>query len=147
MQDFVWWSGLTMADARIGLDMMRRRLADDVIDGKRYWFSSSAPTVPRPRRKGYLLPLYDEYLIAYKDRSASIEPARWRTVTIRDSLSAPIVIDGQVVGGWKRTLVKGQVTIAVDLPVRPRRAEMRLIMDAARNLGTFLGVDAVLVRR
>jgi winged helix DNA-binding protein len=147
LQDFVWWSGLTTADARIGLEMARHHLADEVIGARRYWFSSSVPRISRPRRKAYLLPLYDEYLIAYKDRSASIKPAHWTTVTSRDPLSAPIVIDGQVVGGWKRTLVKDRVTIAANLPVRQKKAETDLVVDAAREFGTFLGLDVTLVRR
>ena len=147
IQDFVWWSGLTTADARVGLDMMRHHLADEMIDGKRYWFSSSVPRSSRLRRRAYLLPLYDEYLIAYKDRSAASGPVRWNTVTSRDPLSAPVVIDGRVVGGWKRTLMKGRVIVTVHMPIRQGRAETRLVMDAASEFGTFLGLDVTVVQR
>ena len=67
MQDFVWWSGLKTADVRAGLEMCRRDLADEVVDGKRYWFAPLQRALVTPARSAYLLPTYDEYLIAYKE--------------------------------------------------------------------------------
>jgi Winged helix DNA-binding domain len=140
-QDFVWWSGLTMADARAGLEMASRHLADDVIDGKRYWFSSSMRAIGRSRRAAYLLPLYDEYLIAYKDRSAVLDPDLWKPIAGRVPFSAAIVVGGRVVGGWTRRLTKGAVTIALDMPVPLKRSDARLVADAASEFGAFLGLE------
>jgi hypothetical protein len=133
VKDFAWWSGLTTADVRAGLDMARRHLADDLIGGHRYWFSSSMREIARPPKTAWLLPLYDEYLNAYKDRRASLDPALWHGFGDRDPFSAPIVLDGQVVGGWKRTVVKKRVTIAVDLPFALTRTDERLVTGAARR--------------
>jgi winged helix DNA-binding protein len=144
VQDFVWWSGLTTADARLGLDMAGRHLANEVIDGKTYWYSSSTSAIPRPPGTAYLLPLYDEYLIAYRDRSAALDGALWKAITSRDAFSSAIVLDGQVVGGWKRTLQKNTVTIALDVPVSLDKSEEQMVGDAARQFGAFLGVDATL---
>ena len=54
LQDFVWWSGLTTTDARAGLEMAGRSLADDVVDGRRYWFSSSMRAIAPPARTAHL---------------------------------------------------------------------------------------------
>ncbi len=75
VSDFVWWSGLTTGDARSGLEMVERDLNREVIDGKTYWLSRAAAGEEEP--SAYLLGLYDEYLIAYKDRSAALDRARW----------------------------------------------------------------------
>jgi hypothetical protein len=49
VQDFVWWSGLTVADARAGIEMTGRRLVREVIDGTACWRSSPPPRwSPRP---------------------------------------------------------------------------------------------------
>lgn len=141
IQDFVWWSGLTTTDARAGLEMARRHLATDVIDGQTYWFSSSTRALASPERAAYLLPLYDEYLIAYRDRSASLDPVLWKRVARRDPFSAPIVLDGQVIGGWKRTLTKGRVAIALDIPIALKKTDERLVIAAAHELGAFLGLE------
>ncbi|MGH9883745.1 MAG: winged helix DNA-binding domain-containing protein, partial [Pyrinomonadaceae bacterium] len=74
VQDFAWWSGLTATDARAGLDMVQRHLFEEVIEGKPYWLSASMPTVKRASRVAHLLPTYDEYLIAYRDRTAALDP-------------------------------------------------------------------------
>ena len=68
-RDFVWWSGLTDADARRGLEM-HAAPRSETVDGLTYW------TIGAPRRRSareaaaHLLPIYDEYLIAYRDREA-----------------------------------------------------------------------------
>ena len=147
VQDFAWWSGLTSAEARAGLEMSRHHLAGERIDGKHYWFAPSVRALERPRRVAYLLPPYDEYLIAYKDRSAAVDSGLWRPGAGRDPFAAPVVLDGRVVGGWRRTLDKDTVSIRLDLPRRLSRADARLVDDAARRYGAFLGLDLTLTRR
>src|SRR3954451_18715082 len=62
IRDFVWWSGLTTADARRGLAMSGA--ADAVIDGHTYW-TLDRPTADERRGGGaHLLPIYDEYVVA-----------------------------------------------------------------------------------
>src|SRR6266571_7526030 len=41
IQDFVWWSGLTVAEARAGLAMVTSHLLHETINGQTYWFPSS----------------------------------------------------------------------------------------------------------
>src|SRR5215207_11246225 len=43
LRDFVWWSSLTTADARAGLEMIKPRLVSEVINGRTYWLASPAP--------------------------------------------------------------------------------------------------------
>ena len=123
--------------------MARRHLAQDLIDGKTYWFSSSVHAIKKKSRVAYLLPLYDEYLIAYKDRSAAVDPARWTRVTSRDPYSSPIVLDGWVVGGWKAALKQDVCLIALN-PFRPlNRTDAQAVAEAAHRYGAFLGLDVV----
>jgi len=147
VQDFAWWSGLTTADVRRGLEMVRCHLADEVIGGKRYWFSSSMRAIAQPTRTAYLLPLYDEYLIAYKDRSAALNSALWKPIAARDPFSAAIVLDGKVIGGWRRMETRGMVTISLDFAVPLKKRDERLVADAARRFGAFLGRDVASLRR
>ena len=140
LRDFVWWSGLTAADARAGIAFVERELVRDVVDGTTYWFPSSSRPPAAPRT-AYLLPLYDEYLIAYKDRSAALDLSVWRRGWSRDPLSAPIVVNGQVVGGWRRIL-KGDKVVVKATPFAPlSKRQFSAIADAAGAYSTFLGVD------
>ena len=143
VQDFSWWSGLTMADARAGLALVDAGLAHDRVGAKTYWFSSSMRGSSRPSRAAYLLPLYDEYLIAYKDRSAALGPFSWERIAGGDSFVAPLVVGGRVVGGWRSTLEKNRVVVRL-APQAPHRANVSAIARAARAYAEFLGVDVAL---
>ena len=41
LQDFTWWSGLTMADAKKGIEMVRSQFVSEVLEGQTYWFADS----------------------------------------------------------------------------------------------------------
>jgi hypothetical protein len=144
VQDFAWWSGLTAADARAGLEMVAPALAKTSVDGRTYWFSPSVRAIRARPQTAALLPLYDEYLIAYKDRSASLEPARWKPMVARGPFMAPIVVDGKVVGGWKRALEKKRIVITLTLFLRLDGAARRAIAKSAQAYAEFFGLDAVL---
>ena len=144
LKDFVWWSGLTTGEARTGLEMSRHHLAEEEIGGTRYWLARSRRTLGHPPRAAYLLPPYDEFLIAYKDRSASWDPALWKPGAGRDPYAAPVLLDGRVVGGWRPSSQRHRVTITFDLPRRLPSADTGLVEGAVRRYGDFLGVDVVM---
>jgi len=145
LKDFVWWSGLTSGDARRGLEMSRQHLAEEEIGGVRYWHAPLARRLRQPPRTAYLLPPYDEFLIAYKDRSASLDPLLWKPSAGRDPYAAPVVLDGRVVGGWRRVFTGDRVAITFDLPRRLGSADARMVEEAARRYGDFLGRTVIAV--
>ena len=137
LEDYVWWSGLTTTDARAGLEMVRSEFLHEIIDNKTYWFSSSMPIAKNVALTTHLLPPYDEYTIAYKDRSAVLDPAY--TVQTRNCIFSPIVImDGCIVGTWKRTFKKNAVLIEKSLFTSPDESEACAISAAINRYGTFL---------
>ena len=137
VHDFAWWSGLTIADARAGLASVERDLAQDKVDGRTYWFSSLVRTLTASPT-AYLLSLFDEYLIAYKDRRAALDTSRWTRNASRDPFSAPIVVNGQVVGGWKRVQNGSSIRIALT-PFAPLgKRHVAAITDAARAYTRFM---------
>jgi hypothetical protein len=147
VQDFTWWSGLTAADARRGLALAGRDLAHEVIAGKSHW---SSPDV-HPALEGgpivHLLPNYDEFLVAYRDRTAALDPARELDTSPlpRGSILAHVVVvDGQVRGGWKRRLEGRQVVVALDRLDALDATEAAALQQAAGDLQRFLGVPVTI---
>jgi Winged helix DNA-binding domain len=141
LRDFVWWSGLTVTDAKAGLEMARSGLDHEVIDGKTYWFGALGPIRKIKEPIVHLLPNYDEYLIAYKDRGASFDPGlqRRRIGQRENPLAAhTVVMNGQVIGGWRRTVTKNEVTITVDLLVKLSKPQQLALKRAAEQYGRFL---------
>jgi hypothetical protein len=145
LPDFVWWSGLTVKDAKSGLDMVQRHLLKEVIDDKTYWRSASALPVKRASPVAHLLPSFDEYLVSYKDRSAAFAANTSKQLSRGNNIiGSVIVIDGRVVGEWKRSLEGQTVRITLNYFAPVSKAERQLVADAADGYGAFLGLKVVL---
>ena len=145
LQDFVWWSGLTTSDARAGLEMAKPHLVQEVINGQAGWLSPSMPPAKETSPSAYLLPAFDEYLIAYKDRSAVLDATYVKQTNAGGGMLSPtIVIDGQVAGTWKRTLKKGSVVIQPAWFTQPTNDQQAAFSKAAHQYGAFLGLPVVL---
>ncbi len=145
LPDFVWWSGLTTADARAGLEMAQRYLAAEEIDGQTYWQPASALEDPADPPEACLLPAFDEYLVGYTDRSAVLDPRYVLATNAGGGMLSPvIVVDGQVVGTWKRILKRETVVITPSWFRAPRKAQQAALLQAAQRYSAFLGRTAVL---
>jgi hypothetical protein len=138
--DYVWWSGLTAGDARAGIAIARPWLEREVIEGTEYWIAPSTPARSRVAPAVHLLPNYDELLVAYRDRSASIEPptAGARGLTSQDVLTNVITVAGRVAGTWQRVATKAGLSLRARLrrPLTP--AEHRRLDAAVGRYSTFL---------
>jgi hypothetical protein len=146
LQDFVWWSGLKVSDAKAGLDMVAAQLTEEGMNGQRYWMAQAAPASHHISPTAYLLPGFDEYMLGYTDRSAALDPQHVQKIQPGKNgmFSSTIVIDGRIVGTWKRTIKKKAVVIAATPFVPPTTAENDAIAAAARRYGEFLGMPVVL---
>ncbi len=144
VRDFAWWSGLTAADIKAGLEMSQSHLVQGEIDGQACWEPRSTPSVKEPSPTAHLLPAFEEYLLGYTERSAVLDPVYGRQMIARNGILSPIVvIDGQVVGAWKRRLKKGTVVIDPVWFHPPGKAQQETFRQAAMRYGAFLGLDVV----
>jgi len=128
IRDFVWWSGLTAADAKRGVDIVRARSTS--IDGYTYW-SYGAPRGGSARRVTVgLLPRFDEYLVAYRDLDAVPRG--------RGALEEAIVVAGQVAGTWRARARGAERVVEVKPQRRFTDREWRGISATAARYGRFL---------
>jgi hypothetical protein len=148
-QDFAWWSGLTLADARRGVEIAGRRLEREVIGGETYWLDRSGRSRRRRSPTAYLLPNYDEYFIGFKNRGAIGTRLNSTDIVMGRDALAPhvIVVDGQLVGGWKRTLTKTAVLVELRVRTGLSAPEQQAVVRAARAFGAFLELPVELRRR
>lgn len=137
-RDFVWWSGLKTPDAKRGIDIARAQARD--IDGLKYWSVGRAPAGAAKRDRVHLLPIYDEYVVAYRDRVAVPRA----TMAAFASFWHPIVIDGQVAGTWRTDGIRGGVDVQVTLLRRLQRDEHQGLAQAAARYGRFLEIPVSL---
>ena len=146
LQDFTWWSGLTMAEARKGIELVKSHFVNEVFDDQTYWFANSVSPIKEKSPTAHLLPNYDEYFIGFKDRSAIGKVAQLANVEANNPafLAHIIIIDGQIVGGWKRTLKKDAVLVELNLITKLTKAESEAVKAAIEQYGKFLGLPAKL---
>ena len=140
LKDYGWWSGLSMEDARKGLEMVKSQFNHEVIDGKTYWFIESVMTPKDKIPTVYLLPNFDEYIVGYTDRSAVFDTQHYKKLDSRGNIlfNHIIVINGQVVGTWKRTINKSAVAIELS-PFTPlTKIEKQAVDSAMDRYGAFL---------
>lgn len=142
VQDFAWWSGLSVADARAGLEMVKSDLVSEVSAGKTYWFAHPAAPVEIPHPTLHLLPNYDEHVVAYKDHSASFDATVFKNLAPDSSalLNYITVLDGLVIGGWRRTIEKKQISITTKLLIPLNEVEQAALRSAAEDFARFMGL-------
>jgi hypothetical protein len=144
LQDFIWWSGLTTAEARAAVELAKSRLAQETIDGQTYWLSASLSSATEPSPTAHLLPAYDEYTVAYKDRSAVLNPLYAKQKNAGNGIFFPtIVIDGQIVGTWKPAFKKDSIVITLNYFAKLNEAQSRAVAKAANDYGKFFGAPVV----
>lgn len=139
LRDFALWSGLTMADARHGLELAKPKLSFMEVSNLTLWFAKTMKPAKLVSPTVRLIPALDEYFIGYHDYVALLlEPAHRQEVA---SLGAQTILaDGRVVGTWKRTVGKQAVTIAPHF-FAPLTAAQQAAFDAeCQRYARFLGL-------
>lgn len=144
VQDFTWWSGLPAADARVGLEMVKGKFLNEKIESKVYWFAPSNKKTS-VQTSPLFLPAYDEFMLGYTDRSASLEAKFSKQTLVGNGIFRPIiVVDGKIVGIWLRTVKKNKVMIAPHFfksKEKLKKKEMELLLNP---FGQFLNLEVAL---
>jgi hypothetical protein len=140
--DFAHWAGLTLTDARAGLDAVRSSLHSEKRGVKLYWSSTAVPDYTAYDAPSvHLLPGFDEYLLGYKERGDVLAAAHaHKVVPGGNGIFFPMIVaGGQVVGTWKRALKTGALSITLS-PFTPLDIPKERIMEAAQRFTDFLGL-------
>ena len=145
LEDFVAWSGLRISEAKAGVKCLSAKLAHESVTGKTYWFSSDQPSAPKVTRRAYLLPGFDEFMLGYRDRSPSLaaKDADKICPSSNGVFHPTVVVDGQVIGTWKRTIKASTLSITPTPFKNFSQATRRALATPTRDLGRFLGLSAV----
>ncbi len=146
VHDFAWWTGLTLTEARAGLDGVTSRLVVDKRGGTEYWLSAAAGSAAGrsatdEASRVHLLPGFDEYVLGYKDRGDVLAPEHAsKIVPGNNGIFMPaLVVDGQVIGTWTRTRTRTGLSLTLH-PFAPLTAPDDSIAAAAERYGAFIGL-------
>jgi hypothetical protein len=112
LQDFVWWSGLTLTEAKKGLDAVRQDFITEKIDNNEYFIANEFAGVTTACKSIFLAPAFDEYIISYKDRTAALlSEHNSKAISNQGVFHPTIVVNGKVAGLWKKSTSKTQTVI------------------------------------
>ena len=137
LHDFTWWSGLTVADAKNGLEASKDELESINVDGLTYWQSRYQYGINGKAPIAHLLPAYDEFAVAYGDRTAIINPKY--LIQAKHVIFAPsIVVNNQVVGTWKRTIKKDGAEVILEPFGKLNKAQSTAVDAAVKRYQRFV---------
>jgi hypothetical protein len=137
LQDFTWWSGLVVADAKKGLEIVKAGLANMKVDGREYWMAKDQPEIKGKALIAYLLPAFDEFAVAYKDRTAAVNP-KYLKLARYVIFDPSIIINNQVVGTWKRSVNKNPVDIVLKPFGKLSKIHEKAVEIAAKRYRKFV---------
>jgi len=144
LRDFVWWSGLLVADARAGLEAVKAQFSELKIEDQTYLSPGNISNQRNGSSEIYLLPGFDEYMLGYRDRGAALAPHHsQKIVPGNNGVFLPtIVIGGKIAGLWTRKIKAKSVAIT-SKPFEPLSpAQQSAFRAAAERYSAFLGLPA-----
>ncbi|HET6979362.1 MAG TPA: winged helix DNA-binding domain-containing protein [Pyrinomonadaceae bacterium] len=132
LPDFVWWSGLTVDDAKRGIASIDSELEKAKLHEKVYWSARTSRTRQQSANSIHLLPAFDEYFVAYKDRQIAVAPS----LSTWDVLGPTFLIDGIATGTWKRS-ESGNIEFNTSRALK--KSEKLALDEAADRYAAYLG--------
>ncbi len=144
IKDLNWWSGLPMKDIKKGIELAGKKLLKETVDAKDYYLGFGSIENSKLKIKNsleaHLLPPFDEFMVAYKDRDASLESVHAHHINPgANGMFAPIiVINGQIVGTWRKKASKKGIEISTHPFTTFSPAEKKAIDKAIKETSKYL---------
>src|SRR5688572_11988531 len=131
--DFANWSGLTVRDAQVAVAGLDRSFTRQTSGGGTLVFPRDIPLARRNAPTALLLPDYDEYGLAYRERSA------FAGADFKPAFNRLIAFEGRFIGSWRRTLAGKHASLELQLPADLSIRARRAVDDAANRYCQFIG--------
>lgn len=142
VHDFARWAGLTITEARAGIEAAMPGLASEKTDGSEYWTTKDTQGHAEINDSSvHLLPGFDEYVIGYKDRGAVLaEEHAHKIVPGKNGVFLPtIVVGGEIVGTWKRKLKRKSIDVTLSPFARLGKGK-EWVIEASESYSEFVGL-------
>ncbi len=138
MQDFSWWSGLSKGDARKAIDLTGSALNRMVFENNTYYFTQNDLVLNTHQKSIFMLPAFDEFLVGYADRSASLaKEFNRQVITVNGIFKPTIIIDGKVAGVWKRMTKPTHIVIEIIPFGKPNKQMKQNIKERFIEYGLY----------
>jgi hypothetical protein len=139
LQDFIWWSGLLISDARKALDLIKDDFISEEINGRSFWMKSNNRTPCDEKDSALLLPQFDEMVVSYKDRSEMIADKHYGKVMTKNGIFSPtIMLNGEIIGSWRKAGKKNKPEVELSFFEKTSKAKQELFKQEKKAYLGFL---------
>lgn len=138
IQDFAWWSGLSLTECKQALGMIKHDFVCETINDRDFWMKNDIKIPPTDKDSALLLPPFDEFVVSYKDRSELIEDAHYGKVMTKNGLFSPtVMLNGEIVGSWKKTVKKGVAKVELSFFEKTSKKVQDLFLPEIKRVESF----------
>lgn len=140
LQDFVWWSGLPVSDAKQAIYLIASELTTEQWKEQTWYIHDACRTRGKLTDDIHLLPSYDEYLLGYKDRTDVLPLEHYPKAFTNNGLFFPIILHkGQVVGNWNKSAKKKGLNLEYSCFRQEADMDEAMLHQAKQKFAQFLG--------
>lgn len=141
LKQFCWWSGLKLNEAREAREALRSSVDSENIDGVE-WLRAGAGSTKSQKPEAHLIPEYDEVLVGTADigipRLMADRRIPGRTTNTFDR---PLLVGGEWVGTWRRTVGPKRVILEVERFGKFTREQTSAVEKAVARYEAFVGLE------
>lgn len=142
LNDFTWWSGLSITEARQAMGLIEPELITDKFGTQTLFVHQLCNKEVKPQNTLHFLPSYDEYLISYKDRTAALPTEHHPKAFNTFGIFYPVIMhNGRIIGNWKKFTQKGNITVETSFFGQNQPTDCEHIKNAENRYKTFISPD------
>jgi hypothetical protein len=139
-RDFSTWSGLTVTEAKKGFDIVGSHFIHETLDTQQFLSATYALPDKAVLNAVYLLPIYDEFIMGYKDRSAMLAFRNKLETKPSVGFDSTIVSNGQIIGTWKRVMKGKCLELGYNFFKPPTKLQLASLRKSVNRLEAFTGL-------
>lgn len=131
IKDFMWWSGMSLMNARLGVDGLGKKLLRASVNGLEFlhFELENSPS----KKVSALLPAYDEFMVSYSEgRDIAFPPGIDKSILGNGVFKALVLQDNNIVGSWKNIVRKPGIEFDF-LPGYKKNSHLRAKEDALKS--------------
>lgn len=146
IQDFAFWAGMRVRDAREIWDTIGDAVVPVDVDGWKGDYYLRAEDVSLLGDDSLpecaLLPKFDVINVSYKDKTRFLDEADYKRVyRAAGQIEAVVLFDGRIAGTWRMKQSKDVLSLTIEPHRNFSPREMQLLNDAAERLAAFYDAD------
>ncbi|WP_264535560.1 winged helix DNA-binding domain-containing protein [Flavobacterium sp. N1736] len=143
--DFSWWSGFSPTICKQIINAIGLQLNSVAIENQTYWFGNQINKENNFKESIHFLPAFDEILISYKSREASILLEHQSRAFTNNGIFKPIILENsKVIGTWKRTMKKDHAKIETEFFNETESHKKAILFEGIKAFGNYLETKIVI---